>query len=102
MVPNCTHWSITVHFTDASREPYQQVNPLDAGIEHRTEHLTTGFVVDRGKLSGGFRTDSDVMPVDPMQNDFIAPATSGDVHLYLYAVDPRGGFDWTERVIHVQ
>lgn len=100
--PNCMAWQFEVGFTDGSRETYVSVDPLDGGHSMSTEQLNTHYVIDQGTLAGDSRSDSDGTPMATMSNTWTAPATAGDAHVFLYAIDGRGGFDWTERVIHVQ
>ena len=98
----CPKYQFQVAFDAASREMFHSEDINDGGVSVRPEHLVAGYVVDRGTLDGAFRADTDAMPVSLMDNDFRAPATPGDVNVFVYAADGRGGFDWTKRTIRVQ
>jgi hypothetical protein len=98
----CPRLRIEVDFDEASRERYPEIDPNTRMTVMRDERLVTGFIVDRGKLSGGFRTDSEADPRSIMGNDFLPPAEPGDVRVLLYATDGRGGFDAREVRVRVE
>lgn len=98
----CPTYVIQVAYDDGSRETFHATDPNDAGIVMRTERITTGYVISGGELGGAFRTDTAENPTSNMQVSFRAPNTAGDLHLYVYAADGRGGFDQTDRHIRVQ
>ncbi|MEI8254793.1 MAG: hypothetical protein WCJ30_03890 [Deltaproteobacteria bacterium] len=100
----CPAYVFEVGFTDGSRETYHASDLSDGAlvVVQRTERITTGFAITRGTLAGAFRTDSSATPVSTMQDVFYAPETAGDIHLFVYATDGRGGFDATDRYLHVQ
>ena len=99
-VPRCADQSLNsmcplsrleVLFDPDARETYQDRDAVTGALAPRTERITTGFVVDRGTLGGGFRTDSSADPMSAMENTFRAPAEPGPVTLFVYASDGRGG-----------
>jgi hypothetical protein len=98
----CTQYIIDVQFSADSREHYQVADALTGTLSTATERLTTGYVIDRGRLGGAFRGDSNTDPMSTMANDWIAPVDPGPVSLYVYVSDGRGGFDWTARRLSVQ
>jgi hypothetical protein len=98
----CPTWSFEVGFTPDSREPYLSTDPLDGAVSMVNEQLTTNYVIDIGTLSASSRSDSDATPMATMAVNWTAPATPGDAHVFVYAIDGRGGFVWAERVVHVE
>lgn len=98
----CPAYVFEVGFADGSRELYHATDLNDGGVVVRPERITTGFAITRGTLAGAFRTDSAAAPTSTMQNVYHAPDTPGDIKLVVYATDGRGGFDSTERVLHVE
>jgi hypothetical protein len=98
----CTKVRFTVDFTDDSRESYTDRDPNSGAPVQRTEHLITGFITTGGKFDGAFRTDSESIPMAPMENDWLPPATTGTHRVLLYATDGRGGFTHTEVSVRVE
>jgi hypothetical protein len=92
----CPRLRVEVDFDDASRERFPELDPNTRMTVTREERLVTGFVVNRGKLAGGFRTDSEAEPRAVMGNDLLPPADPGPVRVIVYATDGRGGFDTRE------
>ena len=70
--------------------------------QHLAERLTVAYLVSAGSLDGGFRADSAEDPESTMQNTWYPPATAGEVRVWAYGNDGRGGFDWTMRTIVVR
>jgi hypothetical protein len=98
----CPRLRVEVDFDDASRESYPELDPNTRMTVTREERLVTGFIVTRGKLSGGFRTDSAAEPRTVMGNDLLPPVDPGPVRMILYATDGRGGFDTRELTVQVR
>lgn len=98
----CPRLRVEVDFNEGARERYPELDPNTMTVVQRDERIVTGFIVSKGKLSGGFRTDSDAVPMAVMGNDFLPPNEPGDVRLIVYATDGRGGFDSRSIVIRVQ
>ncbi len=98
----CPRLRVEVDFNEGARERYPELDPNTQMLVTRDERIVTGFIVNRGKLSGGFRTDSNAEPISVMGNDFLPPAEAGDVRLLVYTTDGRGGFDSREILVRVQ
>lgn len=98
----CPKVRFTVDFEGDSREAYTDRDPNSGLDVPRTEHLITGFITTGGKWDGAFRTDSDPIPMAPMENDWLPPATPGMHRILLYATDGRGGFVNTEVAVRVE
>lgn len=97
----CTRLRVEVDFNEGARESYPERDPNTNTIVMRDERLVTGFIITKGRLSGGFRTDSAAEPRSVMGNDFLPPTEPGDVRMVIYATDGRGGFDTREITIRV-
>lgn len=97
----CTKLRVEVDFNEGARESYPERDPNTNMIVMRDERLVTGFIITNGKLSGGFRTDTAAEPRSVMGNDFLPPKDPGDVRMFVYATDGRGGFDAREITIRV-
>ncbi|MFO0558873.1 MAG: hypothetical protein U0269_12720 [Polyangiales bacterium] len=98
----CPRLRVEVDYNDGARETYPELDPNTQMNVQRTERLITGFIVSRGKLSGGFRTDSEADPMSVMGNDLLPPTEAGDVRMILYSTDGRGGFDSRELTLRVE
>jgi len=98
----CPRLRVEVDYNVGARETYPEIDPNTQMTVQRTERLITGFIVSRGKLSGGFRTDSEADPMAVMGNDLLPPTEPGDVRMILYSTDGRGGFDSREVTLRVE
>jgi hypothetical protein len=98
----CPRLRVEVDFNEGARERYPELDPNTRMVVERDERLVTGFIVDRGRLSGGFRTDSAADPMSVMGNDLLPPPEPGDVRMIIYATDGRGGFDARELRLRVE
>ncbi len=98
----CPKVRFTVDFEPDSRESYTDINPTTRAAEMRTERLITGFITTGGKFDGAFRTDSEAIPMAPMENDWLPPAMPGTHRVLLYATDGRGGFVNTEVAVRAE
>lgn len=99
---NCPSWRFEVLFASGSREQYSRLDPVSGVVQSAQERLTTGYVIEAGTLSGGFRADTAADPESRMPNDWRAPAEPGTYRVYVYAFDGRGGFDWARRSVVVE
>lgn len=98
----CPRLRVEVDYNEGARESYPELDPNTQMTAQRAERLVTGFIVSRGKLSGGFRTDSEAEPVSVMGNDLLPPTEPGDVRMIVYSTDGRGGFDSRELTLRVE
>jgi hypothetical protein len=98
----CSQYAFELLFADGSREPYTEPDPLGGAAQHLVERITVAYLASDGTLDGGFRADSAEDPNSRMQNTWYAPEHAGEVRVWVYGNDGRGGFAWAMRTIVVR
>ena len=97
----CPSHTLVVAFAPDARELVSIAQP-DGTLLQRPESLISEFIVDGGELDGAFRSDGDADSSARHTNTFKAPATPGDVHLWVLVRDGRGGISATTRALRVE
>ncbi len=86
---------LVVEWASEDAEVYPVFDVVAQRLIDRREQLRVSWFASSGHLAEA-RTGPDDLDALSARNEWIAPATSGPVHLWIVLRDERGGVDWRE------